>query len=240
VSGVESWLFEALPAAAALIAISDRVSQYTVSDASEQSSRSQSLRSRETWGWNERRALALLLGLVIYVGLAYLASHATDEKLVGPVYLTSLAQASAVAIGVLFGPVVGCSVGVVGYVLTAVITTPHSGTGAGYYPFPPAFSVSDGLAGLTAGIAGALVVTTRQASWRTVALVAGSVVVGVVAGDLLAYHFLKVEHIAPSQAVFTTGLKSDVIAGVVVASAATWLGAEVMVGSRPQDASRQT
>lgn len=164
------------------------------------------------WMIDRVRVTAMIVGAAIACLLGDAgAAHA------GPLFAVSLSAAVVAVVGLWYGPWAGLFAGAVGYAATAVLNS----TGAGYIPFPPAFSVADGIIGLAGGFVCLYRITGRRKLTLGPAIVGALIAaVGVVIGDLVAYGLLQHQHIAPSSAVFSQGLRSDLICtcGLIIAA----------------------
>jgi hypothetical protein len=201
-----------------LITIFDRVAKGRQHAAAENSEDAQSRRSGwAVWTVGEKTLTATVAGIAIYVIIAGIATW-TNYPNFGPIQFISLAQATALIMGVWYGPWVGLATGVIGYALTVVFTleTAHNSgpKGSLRLPFPPAFSVGDGFVGL----AGGLLILYLGVAWArpTVqqlavcsALAGGAVVIG----DLLSEAVLQ--HQGGGQVV--SALAQDVLSDVLCA-----------------------
>jgi hypothetical protein len=214
-------LIEVIGVVGSVITITDRLARWRQAEPND-SRRAKSAAWLDAWKLDEPKMIGVLVGIGVYVALSYAAARSAPTKIIGPVYLTSLAQSSAVFFGVLLGPSVGLSTGAVGYILTAAITTPHSSVaGLAYYPFPPAYSISDGLAGAAAGLASFALRSPRYPSGlRPVLVIAAVTAAAIAIGDIIAYNLLETQRIAPLPTVYHSGMRSDIVAGALVACVA--------------------
>jgi hypothetical protein len=208
-----------------LITIFDRVAKGRQQATAETGEGVPSRQSRwAVWTVGEKTLTAAVAGIAIYVAIDGIATW-THYAHFGPIQIISLAQATALIMGVWYGPWVGLATGVIGYALTVVFTleTAHNSgqKGSLKLPFPPAFSVGDGFIGL----AGGLLILYLGAVWAKPtaqqlavcsALAGGAVVIG----DLLSQAVLQHEGGGQPVSVLGQGILSDVLCAVIFLIAA--------------------
>jgi hypothetical protein len=155
----------------------------------------------DLWSVNQKTIAATVVGIAVYVVVAAIESSAQHHF--GPVELASLSQATALIVGVWHGPWAGLVTGAVGYPLTVIFTLWHSGgSGVLQTPFPPAYSVSDGLVGLTGGLLLLYVGSSLpKPSLEKIVICCGIAAIAVVISDLLANKILAHQGHAPTSAV---------------------------------------
>ncbi len=163
------------------------------------------------WHVEERHIFMMIGGALLYAVMSTIIADHYASARIGAVSLTSLTSALTLFAGVVGGPWVGLFVGAVGYTLTGV---PHLTQPGISFPFPPAYAVGDGIAGLIGGLT--LIVTHGKfSSWRSLLLVEIMSAIGLITGDFCssAIFHAQVGRSAPPLA---TGLQSDIICTLVL------------------------
>lgn len=193
---------------ASVMTISDWLAKRAAKEAHEDAGRPKF----RLWTIDRTRVSAMIVGAAVYVVLSHFETGS-----IGPLLLISFPVAVAAVAGVWYGPWAGLFTGAVGYVSTIILVP----VGAGYTPFPPAFSVGDGIAGVVGGLV-CLYRITGQPKAGPGSAVVGTLIgaFGVLLGDVVAYGFLQHQHIAPSSGVFSNGLRSDVLCTAILVLAA--------------------
>jgi hypothetical protein len=166
------------------------------------------------WTIDRRHVVAMLLGAALYalVSIVSTSKSGLDFATVGHFNVSSLPLVVAAMFGATLGPLAGLFVGAVGYVLTGV---PSIGNAAAHFPFPPPYSVSDGIVGFIAGLS---LGYTQRRFRRLGSLVVLEVAaaVGVTAGDICAYAIGQSQGNTISAQTFVTGFQSDLIGALVL------------------------
>lgn len=176
----------------------------------------------DLWSVNQKTIAAAVVGVAIYVVIAGIES--STQHHFGPVELASLSQATALIIGLWYGPWAGLVTGAVGYPLTVMFTLWHSGgSGVLHTPFPPAYSVSDGLVGLTGGLLLLYIAPSLpKPPLEKIIICCGIAATAVVVSDLVANAILAHQGVAPSSAVVFKGTVSDTLCAVVLLALALY------------------
>jgi hypothetical protein len=176
----------------------------------------------DLWSVNEKTIAAAVVGVAVYVGVAAIESSAQHH--LGPVELASLSQTTALIVGVWYGPWAGLVTGAVGYPFTVIFTLWHSGgSGVLHTPFPPAYSVSDGLVGLTGGLLLLYIGSSLpKPSLEKILICCGIAATAVVVSDLLANAILAHQGRAPTSAVMFRGMVSDALCAVALLALALY------------------
>ena len=127
-------------------------------------------------------------------------------------------------VGVWYGPWAGLVTGAVGYPLTVIVTLSHSGGNAVLQTsFPPAYSVSDGLVGLTGGLLLLYVRSSRpKPSLEKIVICCGIAAIAVVISALLANKILAQQGHSLSSATVFKGIVSDTLCDVVLLTLALY------------------
>jgi hypothetical protein len=196
-----------------LIVIGDRVAKFREKNATD---------GNEWAGWSLLRVrrstiAAAIVGIAVYVGIQGIIG--SSSQFYGPITLISLSQTTVLVVGVWYGPWAGIATAAIGYPLTVVwsIHDYHGPQpGVVHMPFPPAYSVGDGLVGLTGGLL--IIYLGSEISKPTntdLIISAGIAAIAVVLGDLLSYAISQHQHLAVYSSTLSKGIVSDVLCVVV-------------------------
>ena len=170
----------------------------------------------ELWSINRVRVTAMMVGVATYV-IANGAAHHDGYKFHGPITLTSLGLVTALVAGAWYGPWVGLVTGAVGYPLTALYASGSSGPMS--FPFPPAYSIGDGLVGFAGGLVCLYVRSFpgQEKPDRQTLIVSDIIAaVAVVIGDLLSNATAVHERLDVTGSSFMSGLRSDLLCALVI------------------------